>query len=409
MKGGAHHVALLLLMATLRTPNSHAFVITQQQELKTRTDYQVRLWVSPSLSNMDHSHHPNVIPQEGLTTPQVPDVSPKLSPLECSIRTATLITFIFSMCIVMPTLLVPVWILQQCNWMERPARETLALDVGQTCARVLWRILPFCELHVDSDATSDQPKIWVCNHTSMLDTFVLLAADKRIRGRNKRPIKTVYWKGLEDNPVCNMLFQLCGFIPVDMEANGSGNPNQYNKASFLHLMKQVKKAFDEGFDILILPEGQLNPNPEQGVLPVFTGAHKLSRLSRRPVNLFALYACHEAWPAEQTLPCVQTRDLYVRGYDGARQFASDEEFIETFRQVVGQFGATGSDTNELDQWLDGSAWGRIQYNSESENETSDATNTSLDATNTGDIEQAIADVLKREQQSGVDADQWTRI
>ena len=79
-----------------------------------RSDFQVRLWVSKSSSNIDRPQHPTLIPhqQEAKSTQQpVGDASLKLSPLECSKRTETLMTYIASMCIVMPTLLVPVWIL----------------------------------------------------------------------------------------------------------------------------------------------------------------------------------------------------------------------------------------------------------------------------------------------------------
>ena len=202
------------------------------------------------------------------------------------------------------------------------------------------------------------------------------------------------------------MFQLCGFIPVDMEANGSGEPNQYNRASFKNLLKQVKRAFDEGFDILILPEGQLNPHPARGLLPVFTGAHKLSRVSHRPVNLFALYGGHAAWPVDRALPRVTTRHLSVRGYGAARQYGSDEEFVATFQHVVGQFGATGTDTTDLDQWLDGSAWQQQQQYDNTQqavavDDESDKETTLTDADN--DMEQAIADALQKEQQSGVNA------
>lgn len=207
------------------------------------------------------------------------------------------------------------------------------------------------------------------------------------------------WKGLEDNPICNLLFHLCGFIPVDMEDNGSGNPNQYNRVSFKHFLKPVQQAFEDGFDLLILPEGQLNPDPTRGSLSVFTGAHRLSRVSHRPVNLFALYGCHEAWSATRTLPYVQTRDLYVRGYAPARRFASDGEFVETFRRVAGTFGGTGTDVTDVDAWLDGSAWKQQQQQTMKigEDESSSASHDDVMHLSVEDVEQAITHVLEKER------------
>ena len=77
--------------------------------------------------------------------------------------------------------------------MTRIQSEQMALSTGQWCARWLLRIIPFCRItcypHVDPDP---EAAIWVCNHTSMLDVFILLAVDRRLRGKTKRPIKIVY-------------------------------------------------------------------------------------------------------------------------------------------------------------------------------------------------------------------------
>jgi hypothetical protein len=148
----------------------------------------------------------------------------------------------------------------------------MALGSGQFCSRWLLRLIPFCRIEAitgtaaaaATTTTSDpnqrrrrwrrrrrpplpypnpEPAVWVCNHMSMLDVFVLLGVDRKLRGRNRRPIKIVYWKGLEDNPITKILFTQCGFIPVQMAANGSGNDNEYDVSSFRKLLKDAKGAF----------------------------------------------------------------------------------------------------------------------------------------------------------------------
>lgn len=77
-------------------------------------------------------------------------------------------------------------------------RQKWALSTGQFVARWALRIFPFCKLEViappedDEGRSNPEPAIWVCNHTSMLDIFLLLASDRKMRGRKKRPIKVVY-------------------------------------------------------------------------------------------------------------------------------------------------------------------------------------------------------------------------
>jgi hypothetical protein len=120
----------------------------------------------------------------------------EMTPLESTIRKITMLAFVASMCIVLPLSLLPVICMDKAGLIDQPEREELALDAGQGCARLLLKIMPFLQINVESDAVDctkePEPSIWVCNHTSMLDTFILLAADKQLRGPNKRPIKVIY-------------------------------------------------------------------------------------------------------------------------------------------------------------------------------------------------------------------------
>ena len=105
-----------------------------------------------------------------------------------------MICYVASMCLTLPVALFPVWLASQMGVVSKHESEFWSLEVGELCARWLLAIMPFLEMTVISDAMSPnpQPCIWVCNHTSMLDTFILLASDLQLRGRNKRPIKTIY-------------------------------------------------------------------------------------------------------------------------------------------------------------------------------------------------------------------------
>jgi len=237
-----------------------------------------------------------------------------------------------------------------------------------------YRILPFASVDVvvpEETAPEElqEPTIWVCNHISMLDIFMLMAQDKKVRGKKARPLKIIYWKTLENNPVNKLFFKACGFIPVEMEDNKDGD-NSYNMSSFKTLLKMSKKAFEDGFDIGILPEGQLNPTPEKGLRPIFSGAFTLAKMSRRPIRMMALSGTQNLWHADDAIGMdVRSRKVKVRRYPSGRKFSSSEEFAETFKNVVGEFGATGNDLpdNELNAWIDGSRWAEIQAKNTEEN------------------------------------------
>ena len=272
-----------------------------------------------------------------------------LGDVEALITKATMLTFIASMCLCLPIALTPISILHDAKVIDKTQREKLSLDAGEFVSKWLLRVMPFARVSVVSDPEDNpEPSIYVCNHTSMLDVFFLLAFDEQLRGKNKRPIKSVYWKGLDSNPICKLLFGMAGFIPVDMADNGSGNPNQYDRRSFRRLLKDSKKAFDDGFDLLILPEGQLNPWPEQGLLEVFPGAVKLAQISKRRVHLVGLHGLHRLWhPDDEIGMTITGRDVKMRTYPGpGRTFANGDEFVEAMHSVLGHFGACGEDLPE---------------------------------------------------------------
>lgn len=254
-----------------------------------------------------------------------------------------MITFITGMCIALPLTLFPINILHRVGIISTRQREFSSLRAGELCSFVLLRLVPFTRIQIINDGGKNDgklvndPSIWVCNHSSMIDVFILLATIRR-----NRPIKVIYWKGLEANPVTRWLFKSCGFIPVQMAGNGSGVKNEYDRSSFKDMLKSAKKAFAEGFDLGVLPEGQLNPTPENGLLEVYPGAYTLSKMSKMPIRMAALYGTHNLWhPVHGMKPL--SRNVKVRIYSQPLTFSSSQQFIKTFENIVGHFGATGTD------------------------------------------------------------------
>jgi 1-acyl-sn-glycerol-3-phosphate acyltransferase len=177
----------------------------------------------------------------------------------------------------------------------------------------------------------------------MLDVFIFLAADARLRGtRHRRPIQVVYWKQLEDNFVCRLLFQQAGFIPVQMADNGHGTANEYDKASFKALWKQAKYALTHGYDLGVLPEGQLNPDTTQGLLPLFSGAFRLAQFAQCPIRMWALYGAHQLWHPTEGMVATH-RHVIIQRYDGDWYFSTADDFVNVMEQVVGEFGRSGTD------------------------------------------------------------------
>jgi hypothetical protein len=128
---------------------------------------------------------------------------PEINPVKAKITKAGMIAFVASMCVALPVTLFPIKVLHKAKIISRQQKEKVSLRTGQFCSRWLLRVIPFAKIEVMTEEQKGEaePSIWVCNHTSMLDIFFLLATDKKLRGKNKRPIKIIYWKDLEKNPV----------------------------------------------------------------------------------------------------------------------------------------------------------------------------------------------------------------
>jgi 1-acyl-sn-glycerol-3-phosphate acyltransferase len=283
-----------------------------------------------------------------------------ISPLVAVLTKVGMLSFIACVCLALPVTLYPQKVLYRLGVISKRRKERWALSTGQFCSRNLLRLIPFCTLEtIGAHDANPQPAIWVCNHTSALDVFLLMAADRKLRGRKRRPIKIVYWKNLDDNPVTKLLFRQSGFIPVAMAANKNGEDNEYERASFKPLLKEVKRAFEEDFDVALMPEGQYNPTPELGLLPIFGGAYTMAKMSRRPIHMMALHGIDKLAHSDAAIgmTAVTSRHVKIRTYPNGRHYNSAEEFKTTFEKVVGQFGATGRDLTEkeLNAWLTGNA------------------------------------------------------
>ena len=364
-------VSALLVFLTLICPSTVAFTVTQGSRPFTRPMQRDHSQESQKTPIFNYSHRKvcwqlgsqsssSATPSSSMTL----DSTSLYPRWKASVVRLTMIAFIASMCLALPVTLLPQKyigkLIPETIW-PTPQRQRLALLTGQFCARNLIKVFPFCKLSCNAVCATGmeptkqpEPSIWVCNHTSMLDIFLLLAADKKLRGRQRRPIQIVYWRGLENNPVTKLLFRQSGFIAVEMANNGNGNDNEYDKGSFKKLLKDCKQSIANGFDIGILPEGQLNPAPEKGLLPIFGGAHFLAKLAKRPIQFMALHGASDLWhPDPDINMTILGRRIKAHAYHPGKYFESSDEFADAFKAVVGHFGMRGKDLPqpELDQWL----------------------------------------------------------
>ena len=320
---------------------------------------------NPLFSPLFSSAYLDSLPSNNSPPPSLLPPLPTMHPLKSSLTRLGMLAYLASLIASLMATLPPLKLASKLLRWDSPTLERRSLWTANYLSRTWLRLIPFARFSPISLAppaanTSPTPTVWICNHQSMLDIFFMMAGDKALRGKHRRPIKVVYWQGLESNPVTKLLFKQCGFIPVAMSDNGAGEANEYDRASFKRLLKDAKRAFAEGFDIGILPEGQLNPDPETGLQPVFPGAFTLAKSGKAACEMMALSGTSDVWHCKRGMNPVARRVLYTR-YGGGRKYGSSEELMETFKKVVGEMGTYRRDLpeEELRGWVEGEEWKKV--------------------------------------------------
>jgi len=108
----------------------------------------------------------------------------KIGKIQSVAAKSMMIAYIVSMCVALPLAMAPPAILHKFNIIKKARREHYSARLGQFCARWLMRVFPFANVSVipASDGKQEEdPSVWVCNHTSMLDIFFLMAMSKKLR------------------------------------------------------------------------------------------------------------------------------------------------------------------------------------------------------------------------------------
>jgi hypothetical protein len=150
-----------------------------------------------SSSRPQHSSRKSAVSEEiDARNTQGIKVEKAVGPLEAATRKLGMQLFIVSMCVALPISLLPIAILEKSKLVSKTRTEQMSLQAAELCAKWLLRLIPFVHLDVISSIKEKDenpiPTVWVVNHVSQLDTFLLLASDDKLRGKNKRPLKTIY-------------------------------------------------------------------------------------------------------------------------------------------------------------------------------------------------------------------------
>ena len=125
--------------------------------------------------------------------------------------------------------------------------------------------------------------ILASNHASYLDPPLIGMAFPE-------PMRFVAWDGLFKVPLFSCLIRTLGAVPV----------NQENKSSAASLLRQVMGFIEDGFSVLIFPEGLRSPDGK--LLPLEGGVALISLKTDTPIVPVWLEGTFEAYPTHHRFP-----------------------------------------------------------------------------------------------------------
>ena len=194
-------IASVAFMVPSVANNKHYSLLSHRNRgqtaiLKSKT---IALWTSSSGSTAAaiSTNNMDVDTDTSKEQKQALDQTTTMSKWGRKVTKAGMIAFITTVAMGLITSLSGIKLLGHLGIGSTKKRQKWALSIGQFWARWALRIFPFCNIEVIADQDDDywknpEPCVWCSNHMSMLDVFVLLASDLRMRGKSKRPMKIVY-------------------------------------------------------------------------------------------------------------------------------------------------------------------------------------------------------------------------
>jgi 1-acyl-sn-glycerol-3-phosphate acyltransferase len=151
-------------------------------------------------------------------------------------------------------------------------------------------IAPFVRLElVRMDLARTENGIVVCNHRSMLDVLIGLAAFRRLRRYPRLAVAGEYFR----RPGLGWALRFAGAIPVDRDSPTG-------------TVRRVNEVARAGIPVVILAEGRLHRDPDDPTTtaPFKTGAVRIAHQCELPIWAIALAGSDKIWPPDKMLPRV---------------------------------------------------------------------------------------------------------
>lgn len=127
------------------------------------------------------------------------------------------------------------------------------------------------------------PVILAANHESYLDPPLVGMAFPA-------PLRFIAWDALFKVPIFSFLIRALGAVPVSQE----------NKASAAGLLRQVMGFLEDGYSVLIFPEGVRSP--DGNLMPLEGGVALMASKTRVPIIPVWIDGTWEAYPLQKRLP-----------------------------------------------------------------------------------------------------------
>ena len=161
----------------------------------------------------------------------------------------------------------------------------------------LFNLIFWIKIEIDMDENDEidlkeNNYIFVSNHVSYLDNFILLFLSKKFK--NNHYGKFVGMEKILSWPIIGYVFKELGLIPIKM-LEDINNSNNYCEESKKKLKKDCNRLLINKYSLFLFPEGRLNDNPKK-LNKIFSGAYYFSKNTNTKIKLIGLKNIEKIWP-----------------------------------------------------------------------------------------------------------------
>ena len=210
-------------------------------------------------------------------------------------------------------------------------KEEINREFFSNLFKILFYLVFWIDINIFINQTIDlriKKYIFVCNHISYLDIFVLIFLSSKFK--NNHLCKFVGMEKINDWIIIGYVIKEMGMIPIKL-LQASKDINKYCEESKIKFKKKCIEEINKGYSLFIFPEGRLNKNPSI-LNNIHSGAYYFSNLTNTPIKFIGLKNINKIWKMSSHPSGYGSIDVKI--FDEDYYFSNSANFKNEFKKKI---------------------------------------------------------------------------